>query len=66
MPPHTSDSKLGDAILQCVEHGAFPQDEDVASATVPISSLPELRELVVRAKEDAKVLTFELVNLLRC
>ncbi|KAF2033817.1 WD40 repeat-like protein [Setomelanomma holmii] len=46
--------KLGDAILQSVEHGAFPQDEDVASATVPPSALPKLLEIVDKAREDTK------------
>jgi centromere/kinetochore protein ZW10 len=47
--------KLGDAILQSVEHGVFPQDEDVASASVPSTALPQLLEVVGKAKEDTKV-----------
>jgi centromere/kinetochore protein ZW10 len=50
-----SAEKLGDAILQSVEHGAFPQDEDVASASVPSTALPQLLEVVGKAKEDTKV-----------
>jgi len=55
MPSQVSAEKLGDAILQSVEHGGFPQDEHVASATVPASALPKLLEVVGRAKEDTKV-----------
>jgi hypothetical protein len=52
-----SDAQLGDALLQSVEHGAFPQDEDVASATVPSSALPKLLEVVGNARENTKVYT---------
>ena len=50
-----SHKQLGDAILQSAEHGSFPQDGDVASATVPSSALPELLETVSKAREDARV-----------
>lgn len=55
MVTQISAEKLGDALLQSVEHGAFPQDEDVASASVPASALPKLLEVVGKAKEDTKV-----------
>jgi centromere/kinetochore protein ZW10 len=55
MSSQIPEEKLGDAILQSVEHGAFPQDEDVASASVPSSALPKLIEIVGKAKEDTKV-----------
>ena len=55
MSPKVSDEQLGDAILQSAEHGSFPQDGDVASATVPSSALPALLEKVGKAREDAKV-----------
>lgn len=55
MPASVSDEVLGDAILQSAENGSFPQDGDVASATVPSSALPKLLEKVGKAKEDAKV-----------
>ncbi|KAF1929742.1 uncharacterized protein M421DRAFT_60313 [Didymella exigua CBS 183.55] len=54
MPPKVTDAQLGDAILESAKHGSFPQDEDVASATVPSSALPKLLEKVGRAREDAK------------
>lgn len=55
MSTQVSAEKLGDAILQSVEYGAFPQDEDVASASVPSNALPKLLEIVGKAKEDTKV-----------
>jgi centromere/kinetochore protein ZW10 len=55
MAPKVSDEQLGDAILESAEHGSFPQDGDVASATVPSSALPKLLEKVGKAKEDARV-----------
>lgn len=55
MPSQVSDEQLGDALLQSAEHGAFPQDEDVASAIVPPSALPKLLEVVNKAREDTKV-----------
>lgn len=64
MAQQVSEEKLGSAILQSIEHGAFPQEEDVASATVPSSALPKLRELLLKAKEDTKVThTFGAVEL---
>ncbi|CAG5175650.1 uncharacterized protein ALTATR162_LOCUS8164 [Alternaria atra] len=54
MPSQVSDEQLGDALLQSAAHGAFPQDEDVASATVPSSALPKLLEVVAKAREDTK------------
>ncbi|KAL5121970.1 ribosome biogenesis protein ytm1 [Pleosporales sp. CAS-2024a] len=54
MSSQVSAEKLGDAILQSVEHGAFPQQDHVASASVPSAALPQLLEIVGRAKEDVK------------
>jgi hypothetical protein len=55
MSSQVSAEKLGDAILQSAKHGAFPQDDDVASASVPSTALPKLLEVVGKAKEDTKV-----------
>ncbi|KAI4642376.1 hypothetical protein J4E93_007524 [Alternaria ventricosa] len=54
MPSQVSDEQLGDALLQSAAHGAFPQDQDVASATVPSSALPKLLEVVAKAREETK------------
>lgn len=55
MSSKVSHKQLGDAILQSAEHGSFPQDGDVASATVPSSAFPELLEAVNKAREDVRV-----------
>ncbi|KAL6156121.1 ribosome biogenesis protein ytm1 [Exserohilum turcicum] len=54
MPLPVSDEQLGDALLQSAQHGAFPQDEQVASAPVPSSALPKILEVVEKAREDTR------------
>ncbi|KAF1945435.1 WD40 repeat-like protein [Clathrospora elynae] len=54
MSLHASDDQLSHALLQSVEQGAFPQEEHVASATVPSSALPKLLEVVGKARENTK------------
>lgn len=54
-----SDEQIGDAILQSAEHGSFPQDGDVASATIPSSTIPKLLEKIGKAREDVKVRSFQ-------
>jgi centromere/kinetochore protein ZW10 len=55
MTSPVSPQELGDALLQSVEHGGFPQSEHVASAPVSTAALPKLLELVGKAREDTKV-----------
>lgn len=55
MASQISDKDLGDAIIQSIEHGSFPQDEHVASAPVPATALPKLLEVVGKAREETKV-----------
>jgi centromere/kinetochore protein ZW10 len=55
MSSQVSDEQLGDAILQSAENGSFPQDEQVASATVPASALPKLIATINEARENTKV-----------
>ncbi|KAF2644286.1 hypothetical protein P280DRAFT_421130 [Massarina eburnea CBS 473.64] len=54
MPSQVSDQQLGDAVLESVQHGSFPQSEDVASAEVSSAALPKLLEVVGRAREDTR------------
>jgi len=58
MPSKISEKELGDAILQSVEHGAYPESEDVASAELPPTALPNLLEVIGKAREDVKVRVF--------
>jgi hypothetical protein len=55
MGTQVSDQELGDAFLQSVEHGSYPQSEHVASASVSPAALPKLLEVVGKAREDTKV-----------
>ncbi|KAH9860517.1 hypothetical protein J1614_011848 [Plenodomus biglobosus] len=54
MSSSLADQALGDAVLQSVQHGLFPQDEQVASAPVPSSALPTLLEVVSKARDETK------------
>ncbi|KAH9878505.1 hypothetical protein IAQ61_001777 [Plenodomus lingam] len=48
------DQTLGDAVLQSVQYGLFPQDEHLASAPVPCSTLPTLSEVIAKARDETK------------
>lgn len=54
MPSKISEKELGDAILQSVKHGTYPESEDVASAELPPIALPNLLEVIGKAREDVK------------
>ncbi|KAF1954011.1 WD40 repeat-like protein [Byssothecium circinans] len=54
MPSQVSDQQLGDAVLESVEYGSFPQSEHVASAEVSSAALPKLLAVVRKAREDTK------------
>lgn len=54
MAPTPSHQTLGDAVLQSMQHGVFPQDEHVASAPVSSTALLTLLEAVGRARDDTK------------
>jgi centromere/kinetochore protein ZW10 len=58
MPSKIPEKELGDAILQSVEHGVYPESEDVASAELPPPALPDLLEVIGKAREDVKVRVF--------
>lgn len=55
MPSRSSDDQLSNAILQSVEDGFYPEDEDVVSAELPPSALTSLSELLEQARTDVKV-----------
>jgi centromere/kinetochore protein ZW10 len=58
MPSKISEKELGDAIIQSVEHGVYPESEDVASAELPPTALPNLLEAIGKARENVKVRVF--------
>lgn len=55
MPSRSSDDHLSNAILQSVEDGLYPEDEDIVSAKLPPSALTSLSELLEQARADVKV-----------
>lgn len=55
MADQVSDQQLGDAVLESVQHGSFPQSEHVASAQLSSATLPKLLEIVDKAREEKKV-----------
>ncbi|KAF2749467.1 hypothetical protein M011DRAFT_419823 [Sporormia fimetaria CBS 119925] len=54
MAPSVSNQDLGDAVLDSIRNGAFPQSEQVASAQVTTEALPKLLDIVRKAREDAR------------
>jgi len=62
MSPQLSHEALGQAVVQAVQHGTFPQSEDVASAPVPAEAFPKLLEEINNAQEGIKVRTFREIT----
>lgn len=50
-----SAEELGNAILQSVEYGAYPEEEAVASAKLPGDAIQTVLSLVEKAREDVRV-----------
>lgn len=46
---------LTDAILQSVQHGGYPDSEDVAPAELSAETLPPLLQALDSARDDIKV-----------
>ena len=45
----------GRAVLDHVQDGTYPESEDVISANLPTSALPEVLKLIRQARDDIKV-----------
>jgi centromere/kinetochore protein ZW10 len=52
MPSEMSHQALGDALIQSVKDGSFPQSEDVASAPLTSAVVPELLQALKKAQEE--------------
>lgn len=50
------EKELVGALVDYVENGAYPNSEDVASATLPRSALPALLDGVRKGQEAVKVI----------
>lgn len=55
MPSHISDHQYGQAVLNSVQSGTYPDSEEIIAAEVPPSALPTILKLVDQAREDVKV-----------
>ena len=56
MQPRSSNEKLNRAILESVENGLYPGDENVLSAELPSSALKSLEELLASARQEVEVI----------
>lgn len=55
MPSRITSQQYGHAVLSHVQTGAYPESEDIVSAELPPSALPEVSKLIAQAREDVKV-----------
>lgn len=55
MPSRITPQQYGQAVLEHVQTGAYPESEEVISAEFPPSALPEVVRLIEQAREDVKV-----------
>ncbi len=54
MPSQITSQQYGQAVLEHVQSGAYPEEE-VISAQLPSSALPEVLRFIEQAREDVKV-----------
>lgn len=54
MPSQITSQQYGQAVLEHVQDGAYPE-EDVISAQLPSSALPEVSKLIKQASDEVKV-----------
>lgn len=55
MPSRIPSHQYGQAVLDHVQTGAYPESEEVIAAELPPSALPEVSKLIQQAREDVKV-----------
>lgn len=54
MPPNNTSLQYAQAVFDHVQNGAYPEEE-LISAQLPSSALPEIAKLIQQAKEDVQV-----------
>lgn len=54
MPSQISDRQYGQAVLDSVQSGTYPESEAIVAAELPPSALPTILKLVDQAREDVK------------
>ena len=55
MPSHITPQQYGQAVLEYVQTGAYAESDEIDSAELPPSALPEVSKLIEQAREDIKV-----------
>ena len=55
MPSQISPQQYGQAVLEHVQNGSYPESEEIVAAEIPPSALPQISHLIEQAKEDVKV-----------
>jgi len=55
MSSRITSQQYGQAVLDHVQNGAYPESEEIISAELPSSALPEVSKLVEQAQEHVKV-----------
>ena len=55
MSSKASEEEIVDALVEYVESGAYPENDNVASATLPASALPGLLDGIQKGQESVKV-----------
>lgn len=55
MPLHIADHEYGQAVVESVKNGTYPESEEVLSGNLPQSALPTILNLLDQAREDVKV-----------
>lgn len=62
MPSQITSHQYGQAVLEHVQNGTYPEEE-VISAELPSSALPEISKLVEQARDEVKVCLWWCTNL---
>lgn len=66
MPPQISDRQYGQAVLNSVQSGTYPENEEIVAAEISPSALPTILKLVDQAREDVKVRQWVMTVSLTC
>lgn len=66
MPPQISDRQYGQAVLNSVQSGTYPENEEIVAAEISPSALPTILKLVNQAREDVKVRQWVMTASITC
>ena len=55
MPSRITPQQYGQAVLEHAQTASYPEDEDVVSAELQPSALPEVSRFIGQAREDVQV-----------